>query len=362
MSLIAASYFLWLVTIPIAIIWLSAEAFLSLIVPEKDVAVLAGRYLRIILIGAPGFATFESMKRFFQAQGLFSASLYILFICAPLNALMNWLFVWQFGWGFDGAPIAVAITDTLLPILQILYICFIGGRECWPGFTRRAFKNWWPMIKLAGPGLLMVEAEVMAFEILTLASSYLGTTHLAAQSILGTLCSITFQIPFSISIAASTRIANLIGAGLADAARKTAKVALCAAAVVGLLDVILVSCLRGLIPRLFSSDTDVIDLAAAIVPLCAAFQLFDSVAACCNGILRGLGRQEIGGYVQLFCYYAIAMPISFGTAFGLHWDLYGLWTGVALALGLVASIEGWFLYRSSWERSVEEAKTRNAAV
>ena len=87
-------YFLWAITIPIGIIWLCAEEILLKIVPEKDVAVLAGRYLRIVLIGAPGYATFESAKRYLQAQGLFSASLYVLLICAPLNAFMNWLFVW----------------------------------------------------------------------------------------------------------------------------------------------------------------------------------------------------------------------------------------------------------------------------
>lgn len=65
----------------------------------------------------------------------------------------------------------------------------------------------------------MVEAECLAFEILTLASSYFGTTHLAAQSVLATIATFTFQIPFPISIAASTRIANLIGATLADAAK-----------------------------------------------------------------------------------------------------------------------------------------------
>jgi MATE family multidrug resistance protein len=80
------------------------------------------------------------------------------------------------------------------------------------------------MVKLALPGLLMVEAEFLAFEILTLASSYFGTTHLAAQSILSTLTSLTFQIPFPISIAASTRVANLIGATLSDAAKTSAKV------------------------------------------------------------------------------------------------------------------------------------------
>ena len=87
-------YFLWAITIPIGIIWLCAEEILVKVVPEKDVAVLAGRYLRIVLIGAPGYATFESAKRYLQAQGLFSASLYVLLICAPLNAFMNWLFVW----------------------------------------------------------------------------------------------------------------------------------------------------------------------------------------------------------------------------------------------------------------------------
>lgn len=353
------SYFLWTITIPIGIIWLSAEAILTHIVPEREVAVLAGLYLKIVLIGAPGYACFESAKRYLQAQGLFSASLYVLLICAPLNAFLNWLFVWQFQWGFIGAPIAVAITDLLLPTFLILYVRFIAGRACWPGLTTRAWKNWGPMIKLALPGLVMVEAECLAFEILTLTSSYFGTTYLAAQSILSTVISTTFQIPFPIGIAASTRIANLIGATLADAARKTAQVAFWASAVVGIFNVIWLSSLRGYVPRLFTSDPEVIDLVASVLPLCAAFQLFDALAACFNGILRGLGRQEIGGYVQLFCYYVIALPLSMSLAFGLGWGLYGLWTGVALGLGLVAGTEGIFLYRSSWERSVEDAKRRN---
>lgn len=87
-------YFLWMITIPIGIIWLCADRILEKIVPEKDVAKLAGLYLKIVLIGAPGYAAFESVKRYLQAQALFSASLYVLLICAPLNAFLNWLFVW----------------------------------------------------------------------------------------------------------------------------------------------------------------------------------------------------------------------------------------------------------------------------
>lgn len=131
------------------------------------------------------------------------------------------------------------------------------------------------------------------------------------------------------------------------------------AIVVGVFNVLLLSSLRNYLGQLFTSDPEVIALVARILPICAAFQLFDALAACCNGILRGLGRQEVGGYVQLFCYYAVAMPISMGTAFGLGWQIEGLWAGVAIALGLVGIIEGIFLWRTDWERSVEDAKGRN---
>ncbi|OAL40451.1 hypothetical protein AYO20_00187 [Fonsecaea nubica] len=354
-------YFLWTITIPIAIIWLLADKILLALVPEPEVAKLAGLYLKVVLCGAPGYAAFESGKRFVQAQGLFSASLYVLLFCAPFNAFMNWLFVWKLEMGFVGAPIAVAITDNLLPLGLFIYVRFFSktGMSCWNGFTKKALQNWGPMVKLALPGVVMIEAEVLAFEILTFAASYFGTTVLAAQSVLATLTSITFQIPFPLSIAGSTRVANLIGATLADAAKVSTRVTFSAAIVVGILNVTLLSALKDYIPHLFTSDPEVVRIVSEILPLCAAFQLFDALAANCNGVLRGLGRQEFGGYVQLFCYYVFAMPISFGTAFGAGWGLWGLWTGVALALGLVAVIEFVYLARTDWQRSVEEARARN---
>ena len=130
-------FFLWLVTVPIGIAWCCADLLLKKIVPEQDVAILAGQYLKIVLIGAPAFACFESVKRYLQAQGLFSASLYVLLVCAPLNALFNWMFVWVFKWGYAGAPIAVALTDNLLCIGILIYACFVAGSDCWPGFTKR---------------------------------------------------------------------------------------------------------------------------------------------------------------------------------------------------------------------------------
>jgi MATE family multidrug resistance protein len=304
--------FLWVCTIPIGIFWLSSGYLLQLIIPDPELGRLAGVYLRIILFGAPGFAAFESGKRFMQAQGLFTPILHILLICAPLNAFMNWLFVWKFKWGFVGAPIAVAVTDNLLAILLLLYVRFIAGSQCWGGFTRKAWHNWGPMIRLALPGFVMVEAEFLAFEILTLLTAYFGSTYLAAQSVLSTVATLNFQIPFSLSVAASTRIANLIGATLIGPAKTSTKVTIVAAVGVGLFNVTLLLALRDVLPPLFTNDRGVIELIKKLLPVITAFQLFDALAANCNGILRGLGRQKVGGYVNLFCYYVVS-PTSNST-------------------------------------------------
>jgi multidrug resistance protein, MATE family len=189
------------------------------------------------------------------------------------------------------------------------------------------------MVRLALPGLLMILVEYLAFEILTLSASWISSTHLAAQSVLSTLSILTCQIAFAMSIAASTRIANLIGATLSDAAKVGAKVSLIASCCIGALNMIILYSLRNHLPWLFTNDADVAELVAKVLPICAAFQPLDALAANCGGILRGLGKQAIGGWVGLFSYYAVGIPVSLATGFGLHWDLYGLW-----AVG-----DAWFL-------------------
>ncbi len=136
------TYFLWTLVIPVAVLFFFAEDILRHIVPDPQSAELAGLYLKVVTAGVPGFAAFEGGKRFVQSQGLFVATTYVLLIAAPVNIFINWLLVWHFGWGFIGAPIAVAITQTLMPLLLLSYVVFVDGMQCWGGFTRRALTNW----------------------------------------------------------------------------------------------------------------------------------------------------------------------------------------------------------------------------
>lgn len=92
------------------------------------------------------------------------------------------------------------------------------------------------------------------------------------------------------------------------------------------------SSLRYKLPLLFTTDEDVIELVAKVMPVCAVMQVFDGAAAIAHGLLRGVGKQEFGGYANLITYYLLALPLSFGTGFGLGWQLSGLWFGVSVGL------------------------------
>ncbi|KAI0199247.1 MATE efflux family protein [Astrocystis sublimbata] len=355
------TYFLLLLGIPISVFFVFAGDILRYLVPEPEAADLAGLYLRIAIGGIPGYAAFEGGKRFLQSQGLFSATTYVLLISAPINVLVNWLLVWHFGLGFKGAPIAVVFTQTLMPILLALYVVFIDGHQCWGGFSKRALTNWGPMIRLAIPGMIMVVAELLAFEILTLLSARFGTAYLAAQSVLVTVAATMYMIPFPFSIASSTRIANLIGAKLVGAAKTSAKVAVGIGFILGVFNLTLLWSLRFQIPQLFTNDQEVIEIVASVLPLCAVMQVFDVLAAIAHGILRGIGKQSFGGYANLIVYYLIAEPISIVAAFVFGWKLFGLWLGTTIGLALIGAVEYWYCSTRDWEQSVREAEHRNAS-
>ncbi len=88
------------------------------------------------------------------------------------------------------------------------------------------------------------------------------------------------------------------------------------------------------LPLVFTGDQGVADLVSQAMQVCAVMQVLDSLAAISHGLMRGIGRQTVGGYTNLFSYYLVALPISLSTAFCLGWRLVGLWTGVTVGLAV----------------------------
>ncbi|PWN53420.1 MATE efflux family protein, partial [Violaceomyces palustris] len=344
-------------------IWCNAESILVRLGQDPEVAKLAGAYLRVLSIGLPGYAAFETFRRYLQAQGLMHAPTLVLLVVSPLNALANYLLVWgpeSVRLGFIGAPLASAVSMWLLAILCFIQ-CVIGPRDAWDGWSTQAFH--WPGIKpclyLGATGMLSLAAEWWAWEIVGLVTAILGTTALAAQSVLLVSSSVTYQLPFGASVAAAVRIGNLLGAGRAKEAKISSNVALLLSLVMGGANSAMYLAFRKQWGYLFSSDPEVIRLVGEILPILALFQVADGVCGIAGGVLRGTGRQAQGAVINMTAYYVVGIPIGLALSFSkLHWGLSGLWWGLTIALLYGAFGTTWFITRTDWDWEVRKVRIR----
>ena len=84
--------------------------------------------------------------------------------------------------------------------------------------------EWGQFLKLAYLGALMVLLLWYAFEVPTFLAGTLSTVELSTQGIICQIENVTFQLPMGMSIAASIRVAQLLGEGKKESAITTVRV------------------------------------------------------------------------------------------------------------------------------------------
>ncbi|KAI5964715.1 uncharacterized protein KGF55_001784 [Candida pseudojiufengensis] len=356
--------FSWTVFIPCGLFWWFSPYFLKYIIDNENVVHLTSTFLRILILGAPAYIFFENSKRFLQSQGIFEAGTGVLFISAPINIGLSWFLVWnsKFGLGYIGSPIATVINFWIMSILLVLYVRFIDGKKCWFGIAsiKDIFSDWGQIGHLALPGVVMIESEYLAYEIMTLFASYFGTTALAAQSAVASIASIAYMVPFAVSIAASTRIANFIGGQNLAGSLISTKVAMLGALVASSTNCLILFTFRTHLAHIFTDDPKVVNLIENLLhPLVAILQIFDGIASVNSGILRAQGLQKIGGLINFIAYYAFALPLALILSKVMGYKLYGLWIGVGSGMLIIALSTFFVILFSDWDQIFMQAGLLN---
>jgi len=348
--------------VPIGAFWICSPWLLALFVKQEYLARMAGRFLQVSLIGLPGYAVFEAAKRFLQAQGEFTSSLVVLIICAPVNVLLNWLFCFKFDWGLTGTALAAALTNNLRPVLLALYVLTFNRwtLQCWGGFSWNAWKKWRPMVRLSTAGTILNLSEWFAFEILTFSSSYISTKHIAAQTILTTTSVLVWHIPFSVSVAVTTRVGHLIGSGAIKNTKRVVTFYAIIFVCIGLFDGALLFSLRHHIPKFFSEDAEIQAIATRTIPFVALFQIMDAIIAGSAGCIRGFGRQSVAAWAALLVNYLATVPIALWLELGSpNLQLIGCWSALQGGMVMIAVIEIGTMKLMSWQKCVEDAHLRS---
>ena len=75
--------------------------------------------------------------------------------------------------------------------------------------------------------------------------------------------------------------------------------------------------------------TQVIDTAAAVLPILALSLFGDGMNCVLSGVLRGAGRQALGAALNLSTFWCMGLPLAGLLAFKAHLGITGLWAGLA---------------------------------
>lgn len=313
-----------------------------------EVIPVAAEYCRALAPGILPALLFTALAQCLQGMEVMRPPMVAILIGNALNVALDLVLI--LGWEAAGIPAMGAwgcgVATSLVRWGMLFGLVWLS----WPRL--RALElgrpSQWvrprPLVRMLAVGAPVGAQsclESWAFGALGLMMGVLGELELAAHAVAINVVAMAYMIPFGIGAAASTRVGNLIGARRPWRRAAWVAVAMGAAWMAGSALVLLVA--GRPIARLFIDEAQVVALVVALMPVAAAFQVFDGVQAVAFGALRGAGDTRLPALANMIGYWVVGLPL--GYLIGIEWtgDPRALWGGVALALAVVAGLLLWRL-------------------
>jgi MATE family multidrug resistance protein len=333
-----------LLSIPATLLHFVAGPALDLLGQPDEIIATSAAYCEAMAWGCPAILVFSALRQFLQGGGWMRAPMIAVWIANIGNVGLNALLIYGL-WGFPALGVeGCGWATTLVRILMVFLLLGIARKQLRgrPLPSLAELKDMGAlgrMLKIGVPVGLHFGLEVWAFNIIGLMMGVLGTRQLAANSVVMTLISVTFMIPFGISAAAATRVGQLVGAEQAWRRAAWAAVGM-GAGWMSMMAVVLLVAPEFLI-GIFITEDPVVQTAMLIMPLAAAFQLFDGIQCVAVGALRGAGDTFTPALFNLAGFWALGLPIAWGLGVA-GWGLaepmgpQGIWSGLVVGLVFVA--------------------------
>jgi len=286
-----------LLSIAVGLSWLGAGPLLTHLGQDPRLVEAASGYVRVQIPSVAFFLAFTALRQQLQGREIMRPAMWATLVANVSNAFVNWLLIFgHLGFpalGLEGAGIATALNRGVMFALLVYFVRAADLVEgAWVPWSRDALdpRGLGQIVALGWPVALQVALEVLAFSGSTLVAGWIGATAIAAHQVTLNFAALSFMMPLGISQAAATRVGNLLGARAAERAQRAAWVALGMGASVMAGSALVFIALRAELPRVLTSDLEVVALSASIFPIAAAFQIFDGTQVVGCGILRGMGR------------------------------------------------------------------------
>ncbi|HEY8378907.1 MAG TPA: MATE family efflux transporter [Nannocystis sp.] len=348
---------LWLaaaLSIPLAWISLEGEPIARVLGQESDVAYLSGGYLFALAFGALPAALFVAFRQYLEGMGLTRAPMVITLFGLVLNVFANWIFIWGVeGWipamGVVGAGWATTLVRWAMLFATIGYLLLHPSLRPFHGVHWRPERRLLDrMVRIGLPIGAQLGLEVGLFSFAAVMMGWFGAVELAAHQVTINIATTSFMVALGVSVAGSIRVGQHIGAGSRRGVRRAvAGTYVLALGFMGTCALIFVAAPRTLI-GLYTADPAIIALGTTFLAFAAAFQLFDGAQVAGIFLLRGAADTRVPTILAALGYWGIGLPTAYVLGFHAPFGPAGIWTGLALALAVVAALMALRVRRILW--------------
>jgi len=307
----------------VALVALAAPA-VTLMGGEGEVADGAVLYLRIAALGSPFFMLATAGQGFLRGIGDLRTPLVILVVAHAVNAVLEVLFVYGFGWGLAGSAWGTVIAQVGMGL------AFVAVQRR-AGFERPQLERMKSLMRIGTEIAVRTTALLGSFLVASAVLARVSAASLAAHQIAFQLFVFLALILDALAIAAQVLVGRLLGAGDGARARAAAARVIVWSVVVGTAFGIALVALTNVLPHAFTDDAAVVERAHAIWWLFAALMPINGAVFALDGILIGAGDTRFLMWGMLSAA-AVYIPVAL-LALEQGWGIVGVWCGLA---GLIA--------------------------
>lgn len=328
-----------LLAVPVMLLHLPAAPVLTLLQQPAEIVPLAGSWCAVLALAVPAQMWFSVQLQALTASGAVRTIPVVVAGANLLNIGLNLVLMYGVGAWEGLGPIGAAWSTLTVELAMPLMLWVLARKrlaESWPGWDGLNLKEILEILRSGLPVGLQQGLEVWGWVITSLLMGWLGTGALAGHTITINLASISFMLPLGIASAASARVGNLIGAGLPWNKAAWTAVGL---GVAGMsVSAMAFAFIPETLARIYTDDADAIAAACLLLPIAAAFQLFDGAQGVGFGVLRGAGDLRYGSAVNVVGYYCVGLPLGALLAFEFGFGPSGVWIGLSAALAVIAGL------------------------
>jgi MATE family multidrug resistance protein len=336
------------ITVPVWLILWHAEPILRLLGQDPALSADAARFIRPLMFGYLPALGYLVLRAFVAALELPAWATLVSVAGVISNAVLNYGLIFG-AWGLPrfglfGAGLGSTITQSLMFIGMAIVVTRhhrfrryrLFGRFWRPDWSR--YKEVW---RLGLPIALTLGLEVTVFNAAVFLMGLIGATSLAAHAIAIQIASLTFMVPLGLSQAVTVRVGLAYGrgdrVGVARAGWTAFAMGTAFMAAMAVLMYAMPHTLVGIfLDERLPQNRAVVPLAVSFLSVAALFQVFDGAQSVGAGMLRGLQDTTVPMIFAGFGYWVVGMGTAVWLGFGLGWQGFGIWVGLAAGLAVVS--------------------------